>query len=380
MLLVLAIYGCLALWAFFFLFIDRHFAVDTCLRESAPSKSIDIIVAARDEEKSIPALLESIHDGNYPLDLLEVIVVDDHSQDDTVRSIQDWKERHPGLSVQVSSLPETAQGKKAALKHGLQRSKAEWVFFTDADCVLQSDTLVQCLTSLHRMDKSILFGTVDYLQGKSFLSKLLHLENLNTMAVTSAFFGAGKGIMANAANMMVHRSKCEDYKESLDARHPGGDDVFFAQQQQENEVIYFNLPEAAVRTHAPNTLLELLQQRVRWASKTSDYPSALPKLVAAIVFATSAIQILCLVFALLMPELAFVLLSYIGLKWLLEYSYQSRWFRSMGTRLSAGHSFVLSMTYPFLVTIVGLASLSRQSFSWKKRTYRSSGGEYRSVS
>ena len=47
------------------------------------SISISIIIPARNEENNIGNLLQCIEEQDYPVDLFEVIVIDDHSTDKT---------------------------------------------------------------------------------------------------------------------------------------------------------------------------------------------------------------------------------------------------------------------------------------------------------
>jgi cellulose synthase/poly-beta-1,6-N-acetylglucosamine synthase-like glycosyltransferase len=57
---------------------------------SAPQTKITVVIPARNEEENISACLDSVCRQAYPTHLFEVIVVDDHSTDNTayiVRSV-----------------------------------------------------------------------------------------------------------------------------------------------------------------------------------------------------------------------------------------------------------------------------------------------------
>ena len=49
---------------------------------------VSIVVAVRNEEKNIAGLLESIEKQNYPKEKIEIIIVNDHSTDNTVGEIE----------------------------------------------------------------------------------------------------------------------------------------------------------------------------------------------------------------------------------------------------------------------------------------------------
>src|SRR5436189_454863 len=48
---------------------------------------VSIIIPARNEEKNIGLLLQALQDQTYPKDLIEIIVVDDHSEDATAEIV-----------------------------------------------------------------------------------------------------------------------------------------------------------------------------------------------------------------------------------------------------------------------------------------------------
>lgn len=63
---------------------------------------VTILIAARNEEDSILACIQSCLNQNYPPNKLEVIVVDDQSEDDTnelLESIEDPRFVHMRLGV-----------------------------------------------------------------------------------------------------------------------------------------------------------------------------------------------------------------------------------------------------------------------------------------
>ncbi|MFW7379860.1 MAG: glycosyltransferase [Oligoflexus sp.] len=88
---------------------------------------VSIIVPARNEEKALPILLQSLKKLNYPS--YEVIVVDDESTDRT-------RQIAKALADQViagEKRPEAWAGKPWACHQGAQLAKGEYLLFTDAD-------------------------------------------------------------------------------------------------------------------------------------------------------------------------------------------------------------------------------------------------------
>jgi glycosyltransferase involved in cell wall biosynthesis len=102
--------------------------------------SISLIFAARDEEEKLPAALATLAALDYPQ--LEIIAVDDRSQDATGRILDDFAAAHSRFRVvHVSEIPSGWLGKTHALQKGFEASSGEWLLFTDADVRFKADVI-----------------------------------------------------------------------------------------------------------------------------------------------------------------------------------------------------------------------------------------------
>ena len=100
-------------------------------------ESVTVIVAARNETANIDACLESLSRLEYPGGLLEVIVIDDQSSDDTLARMNAWLPRMPTLRVlQTSGTIQGMRGKANAVAQAIEQSTGDIIFTTDADCVV----------------------------------------------------------------------------------------------------------------------------------------------------------------------------------------------------------------------------------------------------
>jgi cellulose synthase/poly-beta-1,6-N-acetylglucosamine synthase-like glycosyltransferase len=115
------------------------------VRDYEPAKDaacpgISLLFAARDEEEKLPASLATLAALDYPH--LEIIAVDDRSQDATGRILDDFAAAHARFrAVHVSELPRGWLGKPHALQKAFDVSSGEWLLFTDADVSLKPDLL-----------------------------------------------------------------------------------------------------------------------------------------------------------------------------------------------------------------------------------------------
>jgi hypothetical protein len=137
------------------------------IKDCAPAKDADcprisLIFAARDEEEKLPAALATLAGLDYPN--LEIIAVDDRSQDSTGAILDEFARRHPQLrALHVRELPNGWLGKPHALQRGYEESTGEWLLFTDADVRFAPDVLRRAasLVKERAVDHLTLFGDVE---------------------------------------------------------------------------------------------------------------------------------------------------------------------------------------------------------------------------
>lgn len=327
--------------------------------------SLSILVAARNEEANITACLGSIAAQEWLPPSTEIIVVDDHSEDKTAGEVQAFQATHPQLRISLHSLSGT-YGKKAALRAGMTMVTGDYLYLTDADCTVSPTTIKHLLYAVEEEQKPVAFGPVLF-RGKDGLQHLLMLENLNNQCTTEAFLRMGKPLMANAANMMLHRSIFPLYMAALHRPEVSGDDVFFAHQLAKEQYVPCYFPGCEVFTDAPAGIGELLQQRLRWASKSRNY-SSLPALsVAGSVWCINTIFAAALLIAPFSGPLLWPVFFLLAIKAVAEYAHHRYWFRKYGVRHDLLQALVLSCVYPFYVLSIGVLVMAGTGFKWKGR-------------
>jgi cellulose synthase/poly-beta-1,6-N-acetylglucosamine synthase-like glycosyltransferase len=100
--------------------------------------SISVLIAAFNEEEVIADKIQSILEGNYPQELLEILVGSDASTDQTNKILQHLHEKHPSLHLTVFK---DRQGKPGIINQLAEKARGEILVITDANVMLDQDTL-----------------------------------------------------------------------------------------------------------------------------------------------------------------------------------------------------------------------------------------------
>ena len=120
-----------------------------------PAPLVSVIVPARNEERNIERCLRSVLTTQYPA--LEVIAVDDHSDDDTGRLARAVAASDGRLQVRDSPpLPEGWFGKQWACATGASHAQGELLLFIDADTWHAPDLLPRAVTAMRARGADLL--------------------------------------------------------------------------------------------------------------------------------------------------------------------------------------------------------------------------------
>lgn len=126
------------------------------------SPSVSLIFAGRDEEEKLPAALAALAALDYPN--LEIIAVNDRSQDATGRILDEFAAAHSRFrAVHISELPGGWLGKPHALQKAYEASSGEWLLFTDADVRFEPSVLRRAinLAKQNNLDHLTLLSDVE---------------------------------------------------------------------------------------------------------------------------------------------------------------------------------------------------------------------------
>ncbi len=240
------------------------------------STKITIIIPARNEAKNIGKCLQSIIAQTYPDKLYEVIVVDDHSTDDTALVVQSFKNENihciflkDWVTDQLNSY------KKKAIEIAISKSTGDLIVTTDADCFMDKDWL-QTIASFYETFKPVFIAAPVLIKNNStFLSIFQSLDFMTLQGITGAAVFKKMHCMCNGANLAYEKKvffEVGGFK-GID-NIASGDDMLLMHKIYERypeKVLFLKSSKAIVETSPMENIQDFFNQRIRWASKADKY-------------------------------------------------------------------------------------------------------------
>ncbi len=260
--------------------------------------TVTVLIAARNEEARIGKCLDCLRTQDYDWAKLQIVVVDDRSDDATPKLLRDYAAAWPG-QFEAVTLTETAAGfspKKYALSRGLLRASGEIIVTTDADCIMPP-AWISTLVSEYGEDTGLVLGLTTYYPAEKPATGagVQALDFLSHGVVAAALIGLRFPVHGNANNISYRRS-VYDQSAGFATDIVSGDDDFLIQAIHKLgkwRIRYSIQPQSQVRTEPPLSVGQFWEQRKRWASKTSLYQPKQTAFLAGIFAYYSAIP-LCL--------------------------------------------------------------------------------------
>ncbi len=278
---------------------------------------VSVVIAARNEARRIRTTLESLKKIEYPADKLEVILVDDHSTDETAVIIHEyttqfsnWKYLQP--SKQITGLSR----KKNALLHGIQQASGEIIFTTDADCIVPPGWIREMVKHFHP-DVSMVLGYSPLLRQKKWWYRILEFDNLFSAITAAAPTKIGYAFSSVGRNMAYRKSAYRQVGGYAALQgFKSGDDVHLTERfrsQKAGKIDFCAHPDTFVFTYPPENFREFWHQQIRKHSKT------LKKTASSVVFSILLFLYFVLLFTIpflnphwILPWLAILAVRFVG--------------------------------------------------------------------
>jgi poly-beta-1,6-N-acetyl-D-glucosamine synthase len=329
------------------------------------SHFVSVVVAYRNEETNISDLIEDLSAQDYP-NGYEIILVNDHSTDQSLQLVEQQKNER----IVSVSLPDHTEGKKQALKYGASIAKGEILLLTDADCRVKPTWLRLMCMPFAKNSTLMVAGPFLYIYDTQLLGFFQHIEQTLLWGFSKTMASIQHPVMCNGANLAIRKDLYLSLVEKIHNNTPTGDDIFLLQEVKKIDVkgiVYLDRNETITYSHPTHNLRTLLNQKIRWASKSSKLSDPAMNFVGGLFIVTNIYFLYSLICG--SPK-SFLIKTGFELFFLSTiYTYQFGKLKSISkTLLFVLKSFCILMIYPFYALLVAILAKTTH-FEWKGRVY-----------
>ncbi len=325
--------------------------------------TVDVLIAARDEEDNIAACLDSLLALDYPKDKLTIWVGDDASNDATWKLMEEYSLNNSNVNgLQITKQITQGNGKANVLAQLAHKCQGEWIFVTDADIQVPAQWVQSMLAAAEIVKAELVTGT-SLVEGKSWLARFQRLDWLYATSMLKVVSDLGVPVTTMGNNMAISRKVYEEIGgfESLPFSVTEDLEIFKAVVKIYKAINLWS-PKVLNKSTPQPTLLDLLKQRKRWMRGAFELPfQLLGVLVIEAVYLPSV-----LILIVLNPILG---ISFWGLKWILKYMFGVISAKKLKENISIFDSFVAEW-YSIVFSMVSILYYFWPSkINWKGREY-----------
>ena len=159
------------------------------------------IIPGRNEKNNIMRCLESVLAQHYQPDYFEIIIVDDHSTDNTSDII---KSKYSSCK-NIILISNQGQGKKDAITSAIKIAKGEIIITLDADCVVEQHWLASFIEYYKATNAKMIVGSVKLLYSHSVFTRMQSLEFMALSLTTGGALAFNNAVLCNGANLAFTR-------------------------------------------------------------------------------------------------------------------------------------------------------------------------------
>ncbi|MFA4867072.1 MAG: glycosyltransferase [Pedobacter sp.] len=235
---------------------------------------VSVLIAARNEAENIAKTIEDLIAQRYDKELTELVFIDDHSTDDTAEIIRSYASSGVKL-IQLNEDQPLNSYKKKAIQTAIAAASGTLIVTTDADCRIGPEWLSTIVSFYEDHNYKMISSPVTYFEENSFFERAQTLEFLYLIGLGASTIGNKKPSTCNGANLAYERDAFYEVGgfKGIDDLASGDDELLLHKMAArfENGIGFLKNEAAVVYTHPKATLKEFIQQRKRWASKSTRY-------------------------------------------------------------------------------------------------------------
>jgi len=273
-LILLLIYIIILLYFIYFIWLIEPFFKKKIhnIKNTSDYPFVSILISAKNEEKNLDLLIQSLLNQEYPKNCYEIIIANDKSTDSTLNKLNNFKKKYNQiLIVDIQSTPKNWGSKKWALNKCIEISNGDIILQTDADCRHKKNWITSMMQPFKNPQIGFVCGPSYIGTESNFWNQILKLESIAQESFTYANSKREFYLSCTARNIAFRKkifNEIEGYKD-IEHIESGDDDLLLHKVviQTDTKISYIANEESLVSSKAPDTIKSFYLQRLRYASK-----------------------------------------------------------------------------------------------------------------
>ena len=335
---------------------------------------VSVIIPVRNEEKNIKYLLDCIFNQSYPKNLFQVIVVNDHSTDNTWNIISTIY--YNEMNLRCLNLADYSKNiisnsyKKSAIEIAIGESSGDLIVTTDADCEPQPDWLLTIAAFHQSSNAKFIAAPVKINSTRSFLSVFQTLDFITLQGITGASVFKNMHSMCNGANLAYEKKAFKEVQGFRDIEDiPSGDDMLLMYKiykKYPDKVFFLKNKNAVVSTLPETSWVGFFNRRIRWASKADKYDDKRIFWTLLLVYVFNLLFAVLLIVSFRNKTYLILLLILLLLKLAIEYPFVKSAARFFNQQKLMAHFALMQPFHIIYIIVIGLFG-KLGGYRWKGR-------------
>ncbi|MCL2706248.1 MAG: glycosyltransferase [Spirochaetaceae bacterium] len=239
-----------------------------CINIKEHPLKVSVIIPARDEEEMLPALFESLTCQSYSI--YEIVLINDRSRDSTLEVMKKYQENYPELIkiIDNKNIGDGKNPKQAALALAEDVASGDVFLYTDADCHVPKDWILNMLKPFYDVKVGLVFGTVTVNNGKTLLEKFQQYDHLLRYHYTVACAGLNIPTGGFGNNLAVRRTallEAGGFKELEYSVTEDAQLIAKIRNSRKWKIVAQTSSKSMVNTTPVKNWKELYDQELRWS-------------------------------------------------------------------------------------------------------------------
>tara|TARA_B110000467_G_scaffold79646_1_gene71993 strand:- start:6889 stop:8031 length:1143 start_codon:yes stop_codon:yes gene_type:complete len=330
-----------------------------------------VIVSARNEENNISNLVNALVNQSYPKELLQLIIINDRSTDQTAEILTNYEREIDNLTiVTIQETPAGWAPKKWALNTAINTVTTEIILQTDADCIPHNDWVKCMVQPFSSSEVGFVSGPAPLTNKSTLIDSLYELDSLAQDAFSAGGFSQGMVFSCTGRNIGFSKQAFDDVSGYENVSHfiSGDDDLLLHKitGHPSYKAQFVLSKESVVESPPPSSLEQFIHQRLRFASKGFSYynikTSASLRVVLPFLYVTNLVALLSL-FNFTETSHFYWMWPWI-IKTMVDGIITYVFYHSIGRKWSLGTMTLLSLIHPLYIVTFGILG-PFSTFEWK---------------